>query len=200
MGYPKILGRGKIFLLTVAVGALVALSAASISAYAHSALASSVDVVMSETDALPVEGGAAETPAPSSAAGTIGLKHASHPSAPPLAVKEMAEGESLDEAAMAPYIQAALEGFASLNITLPTEGYMVANSFDLVEREITITWFPENWEKMGPIYDVTGTVFLARFTEVDVDMGSGQLGFFQEINNLGMSMESDNRETIRIAK
>jgi len=176
--------KGKIVLLLTAISALTALSGVSLSAYAQSGINDRVDVVMNEA-------------APSPAVGIESTKERSVPHQP-VASKAVPESVSLDEVVAAPFISAAISGFASEGIELPASGYTVESSMEMGTRSVALTWLPESWEQLGPLHEATGTVYIAEFTDADVTSGTGSLTSVRVIKNLGITKDDATSGTIKI--
>ena len=53
------------------------------------------------------------------------------------------------------------------------------------------------WDELGPLYDVSGTVYSAKFIDVDLTNGTGELDSLRDITDLRITRE-ENSDTLKL--
>lgn len=166
-------------MLTVALATLVVLSSFSLSAFAQSAVDQKLNVTHTETTP-PAELSVAEKP----------ISHSSK-------VMRFEPGTPLNEEQAKPFIEMALAKFKDNGVNVPGNGYNVAASLDEKAGALSLLWSPVAWDELGPLYDVSGTVYSAKFIDVDLTSGTGELNSLRDITDLRITREG-NSETLKL--
>lgn len=165
--------------LAVALATLAALSSFSLSAFAQSAVDQKLNVTHTETTP-PAELSVAEKP----------ISHSSK-------VMRFESGTPLNEEQAKPFIETAIARFKDSGVIVPGDGYKVAASLDEKAGTLSLLWSPVAWDELGPLYDVSGTVYSAKFIDVDLTNGTGELDSLRDITDLRITRE-ENSNTLKL--
>lgn len=165
------------------LGAMVVLSGFSLSAYAESALDRKLDVVAVEAEPplAAVAGKERDTLRPVAAS------------------RFVSDNAVLSDKQVAPYIAAALSGFAERQIAPPDGGYTVNGTFDEAAGEVLLVWYPTEWEALGPLHDVAGSAYTAKFADANPQEGTGTLSALREIPHLRITKKADAPQTMTLS-
>lgn len=166
-------------MLAVALATLAAHSSFSLSAFAQSAVDRKLNVTHTET-APPAETSIADKP----------ISQASE-------VRRYEPGTPLNEEQAKPFIETAIARFKDSGVIVPGDGYKVAASLDEKAGTLSLLWSPVAWDELGPLYDVSGTVFSAKFIDVDLTNGTGELDSLRDITDLRITRE-ENSDTLKL--